>query len=83
MSVKKVLIIQYSQSGQLFDVVNSVTASLTASDNVEVHALNLTPEKPYPFPWPLLNFFNIFPECIYLDSPILKPLNIDTNQNLI
>lgn len=80
MSVKKVLIVQYSQSGQLFDVVNSVTAPLAGSDNVEVQTLNLTPEKPYPFPWPLLSFFNIFPECIYLDPPALKPLDIDTKQ---
>ena len=80
MPVKKVLVVQYSQSGQLTDVVNSVTTPLIASDSVELHTLTLHPEKPYPFPWPLIGFFNIFPECIYLDPPALKPLDIDKNQ---
>ena len=80
MPVKKVLIVQYSQSGQLNDVVNSVTAPLIKSDSVELHTLTLNPEKPYPFPWPVIPFFNIFPECIYLDPPSLQPLNIDENE---
>ncbi len=79
MSVKKVLIVQYSQSGQLANVVSSVTAPLTESDAVEIHTLILSPETSYPFPWPLISFFNIFPECIYLDAPPLKPFNIDNN----
>ena len=85
MPAKKILIVQYSQSGQLTDVVNSVTSPLIASETIELHTLTLTPEKPYPFPWPLLQFFNIFPECIYLDPPALKPLDIDKDQkfNLI
>jgi hypothetical protein len=80
MSAKKVLFIQYSQSGQLTDIVNSVSAPLASSDSVEIDTLTLNPEKPFPFPWPVLSFFNIFPECIYLDPPALKPLNIDTTQ---
>ncbi len=80
MSAKKVLIIQYSQSGQLTDVVNSVTAPLIASDNVKIQTLTLHPEKLYPFPWPLIRFFNIFPECIYLDPPALKPLDINKDE---
>ena len=80
MSAKKVLIVQYSQSGQLSDVVNSVTAPLSVSDAVELHTLTLSPEKPFPFPWPIIPFFNIFPECIYLDPPKIQPLNIDENE---
>ena len=80
MPVKKVLIVQYSQSGQLNDVVNSVTAPLSASDSVELHTLTLSPEKPYPFPWPIIPFFNIFPECIYMDPPTLQPLDIGKDE---
>ena len=81
MSVKKkVLLVQYSQSGQLNDVARSVTKPLEASDTVELHTLTLTPEKPFPFPWSVIPFFNIFPECVYLDPPALQPLDIDTNQ---
>ena len=80
MPTKKVLVVQYSQSGQLTDVVNSVTAPLITSNAVELHTLSLHPEKSYPFPWPLIHFFNIFPECIYLDPPILKPLDITADE---
>lgn len=80
MTVKKVLLVQYSQTGQLTDVAKSVTAPLTASDTVELHTLNLEPEKPFPFPWPLLHFFNIFPECIYLDPPAIKAIDIAKDQ---
>ena len=80
MSAKKVLVVQYSQSGQLTDVVSSVTAPLIASDAVELQTLTLHPEKSYPFPWPLIRFFNIFPECIYLDPPALKPLDINKDE---
>ena len=80
MPTKKVLFIQYSQSGQLTDIVNSISTPLISSDSVEIYTLTLNPEKPFPFPWPLLDFFNIFPECVYLDPPAIKPLDIDTNQ---
>jgi len=80
MPTKKVLFIQYSQSGQLTDIVKSISTPLMSSDSVEVSTSTLNPEKPFPFPWPLLDFFNIFPECVYLDPPTIKPLDINTNQ---
>ena len=80
MAVKKVLVVQYSQSGQLSDVAKSVMAPLEASDSIELQTLTLSPEKSFPFPWPLISFFNIFPECVYLDPPALKPVEIDQNQ---
>ena len=33
----------------------------------------LRPRKPYPFPWPILRFFDTFPETIHLDPPELEP----------
>ena len=80
MTVKKVLIVQYSQSGQLTDVVTSVTAPLLASNNIELQTLTLKPVNPYPFPWPILSFFNIFPECVYLDPPELQAFNINKDE---
>lgn len=76
--IKKILIVQYSQSGQLCSVVDSVAAPLKASEDIDLDTLTLCPEKPFPFPWSLIAFFNIFPECVYLDPPAIKPLNIDS-----
>ena len=68
---RKILIIQYSQSGQLTRIVQQVSKPILSSDNIETKVITLEPVRPYPFPWPLLEFFNIFPECVYLDAPEL------------
>ncbi len=74
---KKVLIVQYSQTGQLSRAAAAVAAPLIESPSVDVHILNIEPVKPYPFPWPLLPFLDVFPESVYLDPPELKPFDID------
>ncbi len=65
---KRVLVIYYSQSGQLSDVVQSITAPMAANDELELVYECLQPLKPYPFPWPFLQFFDTFPETVY-DQP--------------
>jgi len=62
--MRKVLVIHYSQTGQLTQIANSIVAPLQNDGNVIVDYLNLKPSKPYPFPWPFLTFFHIFPECV-------------------
>ena len=78
--VKKILIVQYSQSGQLTDIVSQICTPLEQDSAVELYTLNLQMESEFPFPWPFIRFFNIFPECVYLDPPALKPLAIDLTQ---
>jgi len=74
---KQVLVIHYSQTGQLTRVVKSVCSTL-AGKNIEVVHEYLQPKSCYPFPWPLFRFFDVFPESVYLDSPELEPLKLDT-----
>ena len=62
---KKILVIHYSQSGQLTRVLESITAPLAAAPNLSIDHLVITPEQDYPFPWPLLRFINAFPESVY------------------
>jgi hypothetical protein len=40
---------------------------------------NLEPQIAHPFPWPFLQFFDAFPECIYEDAKPNKPLSIAEN----
>lgn len=77
---KKVLVIQYSQSGQLTRIVEKVIGPLIAASFIQTKIVTLEPVKPFPFPWPVLKFFNIFPECIYLDPPEIKPVEIEPNE---
>ncbi|MEJ2106171.1 MAG: dialkylresorcinol condensing enzyme [Acidiferrobacteraceae bacterium] len=73
---KRVLIVQYSQSGQLTRVTENVCRPLLGTDAIETTFVTLEPAEPFPFPWPFLGFFNIFPECVYGDAPPLKPTGL-------
>jgi hypothetical protein len=78
---KNVLAVYYSQSGQLERVVRSVLAPLEADAEIRVVYEALRPVEPYPFPWPLWQFFDVFPECVYLDPPRLHPCQFDPGEN--
>lgn len=71
--MKNVLVVHYSQSGQLHEVVRHFTRALTESDHISVTFESVATEQEYPFPWPFWRFFDTFPEAVYLDPPPLKP----------
>jgi hypothetical protein len=77
---KKVLVIQYSQTGQLSSVLERVIAPLREAGDVEVTVENLVPVTPFPFPWGFFKFFDAFPETVYADVPPIQPLKADVQQ---
>lgn len=80
MSKSRVLVVHYSSpSGQLSDVIRNLTGPLNEA-LLDVHHLVLRPKRPYPFPWPILRFFDTFPETIYLDPPELAPLGLSAGE---
>jgi len=79
LDIKKVLVISYSQTGQLTQLTDSVLAPLEADTNVEVVYKKIEPLKPYPFPWDFMTFMDCFPESIYLDPPEIKEIEDDEN----
>jgi hypothetical protein len=79
--MKKVLLIQYSQTGQLSRVLSSLSAPLVeAKDQVDLRVLTLKPRQDFPFPWPVFRFFDTFPETVYGDTPELEPLGLDPSE---
>ncbi|MFZ2267102.1 MAG: dialkylresorcinol condensing enzyme [Azonexus sp.] len=82
--MKRVLVVNYSQTGQLSDITERLIAPLRAAGH-DVHLETLVPEIPFPFPWPIVDFFDAFPECVQLDAPPLRPLSIaaDTPFDLV
>ena len=58
--MKKVLIIHYSQSGQLTDIVNNVISDL--GPEVELTHFRIEMEEKFPFPWTSEEFYGAFPE---------------------
>jgi hypothetical protein len=77
---KKVLSISYSQSGQLYEIENSISAPLKNDGNIDMVAKKIELLEPYPFPWDFMTFMDTFPESVYLDPPQIKPFEDDDNE---
>jgi hypothetical protein len=80
--MKKVLVLYYSQTGQLTEVVKSFTAPLESDENTELIYQAIEPKKAFPFPWGKLEFFDIFPESVYMDGCEIKVFDkVSENNN--
>lgn len=72
--MKKILVIYYSQTGQLKRILDSLLRPLSADPAFSVEYLEIRPATPYPFPWTRSEFLEVFPESV-LEAPIeLKPM---------
>src|SRR5690606_12144234 len=74
------LVVHYSQTGQVGRPAPSVCAALLARDDVQLDFIAVQPSTPYPFPWPFLPFFSIFPETVLMRPEPLLPLQVDANK---
>ncbi len=77
--MRHVLIVHFSQTGQLSRLTKSVCTPLQ-HDDIKLDFLQLQPAQAYPFPWPFLDFFRIFPETVLLRPQPLLPLAVDANK---
>ncbi len=79
--VKRVLVLAYSQSGQLSQVTERILAPLRSDASIAIHVETLHPLKPYPFPWTFFSFLDAFPESAHLVPPQLKPLSLNGDED--
>ena len=79
--IKRVLVVQYSQTGQLTAVAERLLAPLRADPHIEVRVETLRPEPPFPFPWPFFRFLDAFPESALLRPPALAPLSLSGDES--
>jgi len=77
---KRVLVVHYSQTGQLERVARSVATPLLNDDAVQLDFLPLKPREAFPFPWPFLRFINTFPESAH-QVPCALDLQIEHLQS--
>lgn len=72
--MKKILVIYYSQTGQLKQILESLLRPLSGNPAFSIEYLEIQPATAYPFPWTRSEFLEVFPETV-LEKPIgLKPL---------
>ncbi len=72
--MKKVLVLYYTQSGQLKDILVSLLAPFSSTE-FEVHFEQIIPVQSFPFPWRAFDFFNAFPETFSQKPYPLHPLS--------
>ena len=75
---KKVLVIYYSQSGQLGDIIDKLITPLKEAGNT-VETVRVQPVKPYPFPWSGKSFFSVMPDCVQEVPTELETIQLEEN----
>lgn len=79
--IKRILVLAFSQTGQLSEVTQSILAPLQQTSNISVHIETLRPVSPYPFPWKFFSFFDAFPESAHMVAPPLQPLSLTGDED--
>lgn len=70
---KKILVIYYSQSGQLRDILDNILHDI--GGKLEVDFAQIKPVNPFPMPWKVYDFFNAMPECVELVPSDIEPIS--------
>lgn len=78
---KKILVIWFSQTGQLRNIVESVTKPLSGNKDIELVFEELRPDPPFPFPWSSDQFFQAMPECVKGIPCTIQPLKTNPSQD--
>lgn len=81
MKLKRVLLVHFSQTGQLSRVARRLTSPLAAAGDVELVEEVLRPRSPYPFPWSLWSFLDAMPESVLIKPPALEPLSVRPDEH--
>lgn len=72
--MKNVLVVYYSQSGQLKEIAKNISEPLITDPDINVVFHQIEMEKPFPFPWNKELFFDAFPESFLQITAKLKPV---------
>ncbi|MCG2460189.1 dialkylresorcinol condensing enzyme DarA [Flavobacteriaceae bacterium F89] len=71
--MKEVLVIYYSQTGQLLDILNNITSNFDGEE-VRITLHKITPEKDFEFPWTQERFYDAFPESFQqIPTELMSP----------
>lgn len=77
----KILVVYYSQSGQLREIIDTIVAPIK---DAQVVFKQLEPVEPFPFPWRKQQFFDAMPECVLGRPRANKPLDtVDEAYDLV
>lgn len=79
--MKKVLVVYYTQTGQLQSAVKATLAPLEKESSVAITYLQIQPKNAFPYPWTYMQFFDAFPETVNQIPTELAPFTINYEEN--
>jgi hypothetical protein len=79
--MKKVLVVYYTQTGQLNQAVRATLAPLENQPDITIHYEQIRPVTAYPYPWGYTEFFDIFPETVHGVPCELQPFSAKVNED--
>jgi len=79
--MKRVLLVHFSQTGQLTRLARRLSSPLAGAGDVELAEEVLRPRRPYPFPWPAWRFLDVMPETVLLEPPVLEPFAVGADEH--
>lgn len=83
--MKNILVIYFTQSGQLNRAVNATLENLENDADVNIQYEQIQPRTAFPFPWTYMQFFDAFPETVQgVPCPLMPfSFNPDAHFDLI
>jgi len=76
--MKRILVITYSQSGQLDEIVGNILKPIKGE--IEIYHEQLKPIPDYPWPWHGTTFWDAMPECVRHIPSEIEPLSINADE---
>lgn len=83
--MKEILIIYYSQTGQLTDILKNISSTIS-DENANISYCEIIPKKKFPFPWKQEKFYGVFPETfLQIPTPLeaLPPNILEKKYDLV
>ncbi len=81
--MKNILIIAYSQTGQLTNIINSIIEPMKTCEQINLHVKYIKPIKDYPYPWDTITFMDTFPESVHLVPCEIEDMKDENEYDLI
>ena len=75
--MNNVLVVYYTQSGQLKEIVDKTTLALLQSQDIQISTYKIEMEEEFPFPWDFYSFFDAFPDSFLQNPKKIKPIPED------
>jgi hypothetical protein len=82
-SSKKILVVYYTQTGQLKQLVDGVLKPLKQDSDYRIDYFKIEPVNDFPFPWSKEAFWDCMPESVEGIPVAVKPFTIDEDYDLV